>query len=128
MRIAILITAAALPLAAQLLPVAAPETLGLSKERIDRIKPIQEKYVADGQLAGGVMLIARKGKVAYFDTFGKMDKDGSKPMQKDAIFRLYSMTKPIVTVAALTLYEEGKYSMLDPVSKFIPEFKTMQVA
>src|SRR4029077_8872679 len=116
----LLVIAAAYPLAAQLLPMAPPEQLGLSKERIDRIKPVQEKYVADGQLAGGVMLIARKGKVAYFDTFGKMDKDGSKPMPKDAIFRLYSMTKPIVTVAALTLYEEGKFSMLDPVSKFIP--------
>lgn len=127
MRIAILLTVATLPLAAQLLPTAPPEQVGLSKERIDRIKPVQEKYVADGQLAGGVMLIARKGKVAYFDTFGKMDKDGDKPMPKDAIFRLYSMTKPIVTAAALTLYEQGKYSMLDPVSKYIPEFAKMSV-
>src|SRR5436853_6185879 len=125
MRIAILLAIAACPLAAQLLPQAAPEQLGLSKERIERIKPVQEKYVAGGQLAGGVMLIARRGKVAWFDTFGKMDRDGSKPMPKDAIFRLYSMTKPIIAVAALTLYEEGKYSMLDPVSKYLPEFSKM---
>ena len=127
MRILILLAIAAYPLAAQLLPTAPPEQVGLSKDRIARIKPVQEKYVANGQLAGGVMIIARKGKVAYFDTFGKLDKDGSKPMPKDAIFRLYSMTKPIVTVAALTLYEEGKFSMLDPVSKFIPEFSKMSV-
>ena len=127
MRIVTLLVIVACPLAAQLLPQVAPEQVGLSKERIARIKPVQEKYVADGQLAGGVMIIARKGQVAYFDTFGKMDKDGTKPMPKDAIFRLYSMTKPIITVAALTLYEEGKFSMLDPVSKFIPEFAKMSV-
>ncbi len=112
---------------AQLLPTVAPEQVGLSKERIARIKPVQEKYVADGQLAGGVMLIARRGKVAYFDTFGKMDQNGAKPMPKDAIFRLYSMTKPIIATAALTLYEEGKFSLLDPVSKYIPEFARARV-
>lgn len=123
MRYGLIFALAAWPLAAhlaaQLLPQAVPEQVGLSEERIARIKPVQEKYVAERQLAGGTMLIARRGKVAYFDTFGKMPKDG--------IFRIYSMTKPIIATAALTLYEEGKYSLLDPVSKYLPEFARMKV-
>jgi CubicO group peptidase (beta-lactamase class C family) len=119
MRYVLILALAAWPLAAQLLPQAAPEQLGLSEERIARIKPVQETYVAQHQLAGGTMLIARRGKVAYFDTFGNMPKD--------AIFRIYSMTKPIIATAALTLYEEGKYSLLDPVSKYLPEFARMKV-
>ena len=127
--IAMMCAAATLaPVSAQLLPQASPQEVGLSKERIDRIKPRLERYVADNQLAGGVYLIARRGKLVHFDTFGAMDKDTKKPMPKDAIFRIYSMTKPIVTVAALTLYEEGKFSLLDPVSKYIPEFANMKVA
>jgi CubicO group peptidase (beta-lactamase class C family) len=112
---------------AQLLPQASPAEVGLSKERLERIKPLQEQYVAKNQLAGGIALVARKGKVVYFENFGAMDKDSGKPMPKDAIFRLYSMTKPIIGVAALTLYEEGKFSFLDPVSKYIPEFAAAKV-
>lgn len=119
---------AAASLSAQILPQAAPEQVGLSKPRLDLIKPHLERYVAENRLAGGIALIARRGKVAYFETFGMMDKDSGKPMSKDAIFRIYSMTKPIITVAALTLYEEGKFSLLDPVSKYLPEFADMKVA
>jgi CubicO group peptidase (beta-lactamase class C family) len=118
--------ASALP--GQMLPRATPKEVGLSQDRLDRIKPQEERYVAQGQLAGGVMMIARRGKVAYLETFGNMDKESGKPMQLDAIFALHSMTKPIIAVAALTLYEEGKYSMLDPVSKYLPEFANMRVA
>jgi CubicO group peptidase (beta-lactamase class C family) len=126
----ILIGAAALvlPLRAQLPPRAAPKEVGLSQERLDRIRPMMEKYIADNQMAGASALIGRRGKVAYFETFGMMDKEAGKPMAKDAIFRITAMTKPMVVVAALILYEQGKFSMLDPVSKFLPEFANMKVA
>ena len=128
MKHLIFVFAAALSVSAQLLPQVSPAEVGLSKERLDRIKPLQEKYVAQNRLAGGTALIARRGKVAYFETFGNIDRESGKPMPKDAIFRLYSMTKPIIAIAALTLYEEGRYSMWDPVSKNIPEFANMKVA
>ena len=118
----------AAPLFAQIPAPVAPEQVGFSKERLARIRPQLEKYVEDNRLAGGSALIARHGKVVYFETFGVMDKESGKPMTKDAIFRIYSMTKPIVAVAALTLYEEGKFSLLDPVSKYLPEFSDMKVA
>jgi CubicO group peptidase (beta-lactamase class C family) len=118
----------AAPLFAQVPAVVAPEQVGFSKQRLARIRPQLEKYVEDNRLAGGSALIARHGKVIYFETFGVMDKESGKPMTQDAIFRIYSMTKPIVAVAALTLYEEGKFSLLDPVSKYLPEFSDMKVA
>ena len=118
----------AAPLLAQVPAPVAPEQVGFSKERLARIRPQLEKYVEENRLAGGSALIARHGKVIYFETFGVMDKESGKPMTKDAIFRIYSMTKPIVAVAALTLYEEGKFSLLDPVSKYLPEFSDMKVA
>ena len=113
---------------AQSLPRTTPQEAGLSAERLDKIKPLEEKYVSSGQLAGGVMLIARRGKVAYFESFGNMDAEAHKPMAANAIFRIYSMTKPIVAAAALTLYEDGKFSLLDPVAKYLPEFAAMKVA
>ena len=115
-------------LSAQTLSTAPPEAVGLSRERLDRIKPLLDKYVAQNQLVGGTALIARRGKIAYFETFGAIDKESGKPMPKEAIFRIYSMTKPIIAVALLTLYEEGRFSLLDPVSKYIPEFGEMKVA
>ena len=108
-------------------PLVRSEQVGFSKERLARIRPQLEKYVEENRLAGGAALIARHGKVIYFETFGVMDKESGGPMTKDAIFRIYSMTKPIVAVAALTLYEEGKFSLLDPVSKYLPEFSDMKV-
>jgi len=118
----------AAPLFAQVPAPVAPEQVGFSKERLARIRPQLEKYVEENRLAGGSAVIARHGKVIYFETFGVMDKESGKPMTKDAIFRIYSMTKPIVAVAALTLYEEGKFSLLDPVSKYLPDFSDMKVA
>jgi len=118
----------AAPLCAQLPVQVAPEQVGFSKERLARIRPQLDKYVAENRLAGGTALIARRGKVIYFETFGVMDKDSGQRMTKDAIFRIYSMSKPIIAVAALTLYEQGKFSLLDPVSKYLPEFTDMKVA
>jgi CubicO group peptidase (beta-lactamase class C family) len=119
---------AAAPLFAQAPAQLAPEQVGFSEERLARIRPQLEKYIEENRLAGGTALIARHGKVIYFQTFGVMDKESGKPMTKNTIFRIYSMTKPIIAVAALTLYEEGKFSMLDPVSKYLPEFSDMRVA
>lgn len=124
----ILWSLAPIPASAQSLPQATPASEGISSAQLTRIMALQNQYVRSGQLAGGVILVARHGKVVYYDTFGAMDKASGKPMQKDAIFRIYSMSKPIIAVAALTLYEQGKFSLLDPVSKYIPEFANMKVA
>jgi CubicO group peptidase (beta-lactamase class C family) len=116
------------PLLAQSLPEVAPEQVGLSGARLALIKPHLEQYIAQHRLAGGSALIARHGRIAYYETFGVMDVDSGRPMTKEAIFRIYSMTKPVIAVAALTLYEQGKFSMLDPISKYLPEFTAMKVA
>jgi len=83
--------------------------------------------VAEKKLAGAIVAVARKGKVVHFGTYGKMDLAGDQEMTEDAIFRIYSMSKAITTAAALTLLEEGKYSLDDPVSKYLPEFKDLTV-
>jgi len=105
-----------------------PEQIGLSKTRLDRIKPWVERYIAENKLSGAVCLIARRGSVGYFETFGMADKEASKPMRKDAIFRIYSMTKAVTGVAVMMLYEEGRFNLSDPVSKYLPEFAHMKVA
>jgi len=106
----------------------APEQVGFSKERLERIKPWVERYIAENKLSGAVCLIARQGSVAYFETFGMADKEASKPMRKDSIFRMYSMTKAVTGVAVMMLYEEGRFSLADPISKYLPEFAHMKVA
>jgi CubicO group peptidase (beta-lactamase class C family) len=113
---------------AQSLQPVAPEKVGMSKARLERIRPVIEKYIAEDRLSGGVGLIVRRGGVAYFDSYGMEDKEAGKPMRKDTIFRIYSMTKAITGVAAMTLYEEGKFSLTDPLSKYLPEFAHMKVA
>jgi CubicO group peptidase (beta-lactamase class C family) len=87
-----------------------------------------EKQIAANRMAGGLGLIARKGKIAYFESWGMADKESGKAMWKDAIFRIYSMTKAITGVAAMMLYEEGLFALSDPVSNFLPEFGKMRVA
>jgi len=113
---------------AQSLPSTAPERVGLSAERMARIGRALDAEVAKGAIPGAVVLVARKGKVAYLEGFGLLDKAKGVPMRKDAIFRIYSMTKPFVSVAALMLAEEGTIQLTDPVSKWLPAFKSMQVA
>lgn len=105
-----------------------PEQVGLSSERLSRIRPIMEKHVAAGRVAGAIGLIARHGKIAYLETYGQMDKEAGKPMREDTLFRIYSMTKAVTGVAAMILYEEGRYSLNDPVAKYIPEFGGLKVA
>lgn len=112
---------------AQNLPTGAPDDVGLSSVRLKRISALMKEYVDQRKLAGIVAMVARRGKVAYRESYGMMDIEAQIPMQFDAIFRIASMTKPIVSVAAMMLYEEGRFQLDDPVSKFIPEFKGLQV-
>jgi CubicO group peptidase (beta-lactamase class C family) len=112
---------------AQGLPIVKPEEVGLSSERLGRIAAVMQKALDENEIAGAVTLIARKGKVAHLGTFGLMDIEAKKPMHKDTIFRIASMTKPITSVAVMMLYEEGHFLLNDPVSKYIPEFKNPQV-
>jgi CubicO group peptidase (beta-lactamase class C family) len=109
------------------LPIAVPEEVGLSAKRLERISPIMQGYVDDNKLAGILTVVARYGKIAHFECVGMMDKEAGKPMKPDTIFRIYSMSKPITSVAVMMLYEEGHFLLTDPVSKFIPEFKNLKV-
>ena len=108
------------------LPVAKPEDVGLSAAALDRLSTALKDRVASGHVPGAVALIARHGKIAYHEAFGAVTPGGA-PMTTDAIFRIYSMTKPIVSVAVMMLWEEGRILLTDPISKYMPEFASMQV-
>ena len=108
-------------------PTVAPEDVGLSSERLERIASAIQKSVDDGRIAGGVSLVARHGKIAYFKAVGMADRDTEKPMRTDSLFRICSMSKPLTSVAVMMLYEEGKFNLNQPVSDFLPEFKNMKV-
>ena len=109
------------------LPTATPEDVGLSSQRLNRIDAVLKADIENGKIPGAVLLVARKGKVAYFKNFGTRDGNKSLPMEKDSLFRVYSMTKPVVGAAAMILLEEGKIVLADPVAKYIPSFKDIQV-
>ena len=112
---------------AQDLPSAKPETIGLSSERLERIATNVQHSIDDKRIAGAVTLVVRHGKVAWFKAQGMLDREAVKPMPTDAMFRICSMTKPITSVAVMMLYEEGKFLLDDPVSKYLPEFKNPKV-
>jgi CubicO group peptidase (beta-lactamase class C family) len=109
------------------LPTTKPEQVGLSSERLERIGQALRADVERGRIPGAVVVVARKGRVALIQAVGFRDKAAGAPMTPDSIFRIASMTKPIVTVAALSLYEEGRLLPSDPVSKYIPAFKNQPV-
>lgn len=109
-------------------PSAKPEEVGLSTERLKRVAELVQRHIAAGSFSGAVALVARNGKVGYHEAFGQMDLEAKKPMVKDGIFAIMSMTKPIIGVATLMMLEEGKVHLQDPISKFIPEWKDMTVA
>ena len=109
------------------LPRAAPDEVGLSAERLDRIGAMLEQNVRDQAFPGAVLLIARHGKVAYLHSIGVRDPATKAPMTDDTIFRIYSMSKPITVVAALMLAEEGKFTFADPISRFMPQFADEKV-
>lgn len=107
--------------------LASPEALGFSSARLARISDLMRRHVDRGELAGAITLVARRGKVVHWDCLGWMDAESARPMQADAILRVYSMTKPVTAVAILMLYEEGRLLLDDPVSCYIPSFKNPQV-
>jgi CubicO group peptidase (beta-lactamase class C family) len=107
-------------------PVAAPEELGLAPGGLERLSSVMAREAEGGHVPGVSMMIARGGKIGYRRVFGAL-RPGGPPMPGNAIFRIYSMTKPIVTVALMTLLEEGKLFVADPISKFIPELANMKV-
>lgn len=110
------------------LPVGKPDQLGMAPERLERIAAIFKEEIDQGRLPGAVIMIARKGQLVYSNALGFQDKETKKPMSYDSIFRIYSMTKPLVSVAAMILAEEGKIQLTDPVSKFFPAFAEMKVS
>ena len=117
----------AIAAAAQDLPTAKPEAVGLSAERLDRISTTVQKDIDDQRLAGAVTLVVRHGHVAWFKAQGMQDREAGKPMRPDTIFRICSMSKPITSVAVMMLYEQGRFRLEDPVSKYLPEFKNPKI-
>src|SRR5438132_13197354 len=104
-----------------------PEDLGFSSDRLDRITEIFREDAAHGNAPGFVLLIARHGKLAYFEAIGTINPATKAPMTGDAIFRIYSMTKPITQVAAMMLYEEGRITLDEPIAKYLPQVKDVKV-
>ncbi|MGY0589614.1 MAG: serine hydrolase domain-containing protein [Paraglaciecola chathamensis] len=104
-----------------------PKKVGMSQARLERIEPAMQAFVDEQKLAGTLTLVARKGKVVHVEGVGYRDREAKAPMSEDTIFRIYSMTKPITAVAALTLWEQGKFQMNDPVSKYLPELANLKV-
>jgi len=109
------------------LTVVKPETVGFSSERLERLHALMQQVVDEKQIAGIVTILARHGKVVDYRTYGYRDLEPKAPMPKDAIFRDFSMTKPVTGVAMMILYEQGKWLPSDPIAKFIPEFAHLKV-
>ena len=104
-----------------------PESVGMDSGRLEQIGPRMQSYVDRGVYAGVRTLVARRGVVVNSFTYGKNDKEAGTPLTEDAIFRLYSMTKPIVCTALMMLYEEGRFRLIDPVARYIPAFAGVKV-
>lgn len=113
---------------AQTLPRSTPEEVGLSSERLKRLSATLQGYAKDNKLAGGVALVARRGKVAYVEAFGQRDLEAQSPMRENTIFRIASQTKALVSVGIMMLQEEGRLLSTDPVGKYLPEFRETTVA
>ena len=104
-----------------------PETVGFSTDRLGKVTEFVDREIADGNLVGTVTLVARHGRIVHFEAAGRYGLEDDRPMDTDALFRIFSMTKPITTVAAMILYEEGAFHLGDPVAKYIPELADMQL-
>jgi CubicO group peptidase (beta-lactamase class C family) len=128
-RLEVLLAVCAIYVAAQAQDVAVvkPETVGLSSDRLERIATSVQRSIDDKRIAGAVTLVARRGHVAWFKAQGMADREKNQSMKLDTMFRICSMTKPITSVAVMILYEEGRFLLDDPVSKYLPEFKDMKV-
>jgi CubicO group peptidase (beta-lactamase class C family) len=112
---------------AEPLPTVEPEEVGFSTERLARIVPVMQEYVDAGQVSGITTAVMREGKIAHLESVGLRDIENKKPMERDTIFRIFSMSKPITTVAVMMLYEEGKFELSEPIGQFIPAFKDVKV-
>jgi len=113
--------------AAQSLPSAKPEEVGLSSERLGKLTARLKADIEKGVIPGAIVLVARHGKIAMFETLGMLNPEAKAPMTRDAIFRIYSMSKPITSVAAMILFEEGRLALNEPVSKYIPQLGGLKV-
>ena len=109
------------------LPRAVPEDVGMSTSRLERIAPVMQRWVDDGKIPCALTMIAREGRLVHLEKCGTQDVATAKPIEFDTIFRIYSMTKPITSIAVMMLYEEGHFQLGTPVSELIPAFKDMQV-
>ena len=109
------------------IPIAIPEEVGMSSTKLNQVNEIMQGYVDDGEMVGGIVIVARKGKICFFESYGLADREQGRAMEKDSILRFYSMTKSITTAAALMLHEQGKLNVDDPVSKYIPELADAQI-
>jgi hypothetical protein len=110
------------------LPMAKPEEVGMSSERLARVRVAMQRYVDKGLVPGVVTMVARSGKVVHLEAIGSRDVENKQPMTTDTIVRIASMTKPIASVALMMLYEEGHFLLSDPIAKLLPEFTNMKVA
>ena len=126
--LAAIATIASTALAAQEIPVASPEDVGMSSERLLEIDAVMTRHIDAGEIQGAVTAVARRGKVVHFEAYGLMDVERARPMEKDAIFRMASSSKPVLGVAAMMMIEEGLFDPADEVAKYLPEFADMQVA
>lgn len=108
-------------------PIAAPESQGFDQRRLARIKPKMQAYVDSGNFSGITTLLARRGKMIHFDHSGVRDMASQEPLDSSTIFRIYSMTKPIVCTALMTLYEEARFHLFDPLAKYLPAFAKVKV-
>ena len=127
LRALLLLSLLAMPLQAADVAVVDPEAVGFSTERLGKITDFVEREVAEGNLVGAVTLVARHGQVVLFESAGRYGIADNRSMDKDALFRIFSMTKPITTVAAMILYEEGAFHLGEPVAKYLPELKDMRL-
>lgn len=114
-------------LSAQPIPLSPAQEAGVSEDRLARIAPVLQDYIDKKKTGGIISLVARKGKVVHLNTYGMQDKEKGIEMNENTIFRIFSMTKPVASVALMMLYEEGKFSLKDDVAKYIPEFKNLKV-
>ena len=109
------------------IPVAAPESVGMSAEALERLTAATQELVDEGQFPGVLTMVAREGRIVHVSAVGRRGVDDDRPLTEDALFRIYSMTKPITAIAAMMLYEEGAFRLDDPVAKFLPEFRELEV-
>ena len=106
---------------------ASPESVGFSSQRLTRVNDFAQSYIDEGKLAGAITMLARRNEIFHFQPYGVLDLESGAPVQRDTLFRIYSMSKPITSAAVMMLYEEGRFSLDDPVGNFIPELAHLKV-